>query len=181
MLKSWRSRPTTRLCLSRSNSSFCKLPMRLGSLWKKWSVQSCSASFKRIADRAPRHPRAALPEEMQGGRARKGAPWRQEERASCKPTAQAGRRAGLPPFCTDEEMTQALEMPPARSLCRALVTRRKCGAPSRSRCASTRTLKALVFPRLAKASKTAIFRILDDLGIKPHKIEYYCERRDMRI
>lgn len=34
------------------------------------------------------------------------------------------------------------------------------------------------FPRLTKAGKSTIWRILDDHDIKPHKIHYYLERRD---
>lgn len=34
------------------------------------------------------------------------------------------------------------------------------------------------FPRLIKAGKSTIWRILDDHDIKPHKIHYYLERRD---
>jgi transposase len=34
------------------------------------------------------------------------------------------------------------------------------------------------FPRLAKASKTTVWRILDEHEIKPHRIRYYLERRD---
>jgi transposase len=34
------------------------------------------------------------------------------------------------------------------------------------------------FPRLTKASKTTVWRILDEHEIKPHRIRYYLERRD---
>jgi transposase len=34
------------------------------------------------------------------------------------------------------------------------------------------------FPRLAKANKTTVWRILDEHDIKPHRIRYYLERRD---
>jgi len=34
------------------------------------------------------------------------------------------------------------------------------------------------FPRLAKATKTTIWRILNEHDIKPHRIRYYLERRD---
>jgi len=34
------------------------------------------------------------------------------------------------------------------------------------------------FPRLAKASKSTVWRILDEHEIKPHRIRYYLERRD---
>jgi len=34
------------------------------------------------------------------------------------------------------------------------------------------------FPRLAKAGKSTVWRILDDNDIKPHKIRYYLEKRD---
>jgi transposase len=34
------------------------------------------------------------------------------------------------------------------------------------------------FPRLTKASKTTVWRILDEHEIKPHRIPYYLERRD---
>ena len=34
------------------------------------------------------------------------------------------------------------------------------------------------FPRLAKAGKSTIWRILDENEIKPHKIRYYLEKRD---
>lgn len=34
------------------------------------------------------------------------------------------------------------------------------------------------FPRLAKANKTTVWRILDEHEIKPHRIRYYLERRD---
>jgi transposase len=34
------------------------------------------------------------------------------------------------------------------------------------------------FPRLAKAGKSTVWRILDDSDIKPHKIRYYLEKRD---
>ena len=37
------------------------------------------------------------------------------------------------------------------------------------------------YPLLAKVSKAAIFRILDDLDIKPRKIGHCCGRRDTRI
>ena len=36
-------------------------------------------------------------------------------------------------------------------------------------------------PRLAGISQTSIFEILKKSDIKPFKIEYYCEKRDMRI
>jgi transposase len=34
------------------------------------------------------------------------------------------------------------------------------------------------FPRLANAGKSTVWRILDDIDIKPHKIRYYLEKRD---
>jgi len=34
------------------------------------------------------------------------------------------------------------------------------------------------FPRLAKAGKSTVWRILDENQLKPHKIRYYLERRD---
>ena len=34
------------------------------------------------------------------------------------------------------------------------------------------------FPRLSKAGKSTVWRILDDSDIKPHKIRYYLEKRD---
>jgi transposase len=34
------------------------------------------------------------------------------------------------------------------------------------------------FPRMAKANKTTVWRILDEHDIKPHRIRYYLERRD---
>jgi transposase len=34
------------------------------------------------------------------------------------------------------------------------------------------------FPRLAKAGKSTVWRILDEHDIKPHKIRYYLEKRD---
>jgi len=34
------------------------------------------------------------------------------------------------------------------------------------------------FPRLAKAGKSTVWRILDECDIKPHKIRYYLEKRD---
>ena len=34
------------------------------------------------------------------------------------------------------------------------------------------------FPRLSKAGKSTVWRILDDNDIKPHKIGYYLEKRD---
>jgi transposase len=34
------------------------------------------------------------------------------------------------------------------------------------------------FPRLAKAGKSTVWRILDDHDVKPHKIRYYLEKRD---
>jgi transposase len=34
------------------------------------------------------------------------------------------------------------------------------------------------FPRLANAGKSTVWRILDDVDIKPHKIRYYLEKRD---
>lgn len=34
------------------------------------------------------------------------------------------------------------------------------------------------FPRLARANKTTVWRILDEHKIKPHRIRYYLERRD---
>jgi hypothetical protein len=34
------------------------------------------------------------------------------------------------------------------------------------------------FPRLAKAGKSTVWRILDENAIKPHKIRYCLERRD---
>ena len=34
------------------------------------------------------------------------------------------------------------------------------------------------FPRMAKANKTPVWRILDEHEIKPHRIRYYLERRD---
>ncbi|MDO9557472.1 MAG: IS630 family transposase [Coriobacteriia bacterium] len=34
------------------------------------------------------------------------------------------------------------------------------------------------FPRLARAGKTTVWRILDDNDIKPHRIRYYLEKRD---
>jgi transposase len=34
------------------------------------------------------------------------------------------------------------------------------------------------FPRMAKANKTTVWRILDEHEIKPHRIRYYLERRD---
>jgi len=38
--------------------------------------------------------------------------------------------------------------------------------------------EAAGFPRLAKANKTTVWRILDEHEIKPHRIRYYLERRD---
>lgn len=38
--------------------------------------------------------------------------------------------------------------------------------------------EATGFPRLAKAGKSTVWRILDDNDIKPHKIRYYLEKRD---
>lgn len=38
--------------------------------------------------------------------------------------------------------------------------------------------EAAGFPRLAKAGKSTVWRILDDNDIKPHKIRYYLEKRD---
>jgi transposase len=38
--------------------------------------------------------------------------------------------------------------------------------------------EAAGFGRLAKASKSTVWRILDDNDIKPHKIRYYLEKRD---
>ena len=37
------------------------------------------------------------------------------------------------------------------------------------------------FPRLEKASKTAVWRILDEHDTKPHRIRYYLERRDLEF
>ena len=34
------------------------------------------------------------------------------------------------------------------------------------------------FPRLSKAGKSTVWRILDDNDIKPHKVRYYLEKRD---
>ncbi|NJA05001.1 hypothetical protein HC024_04510 [Methylococcaceae bacterium WWC4] len=34
------------------------------------------------------------------------------------------------------------------------------------------------FPRLARAGKSTVWRILDENPLKPHKIRYYLERRD---
>jgi hypothetical protein len=34
------------------------------------------------------------------------------------------------------------------------------------------------YPRLTKAIKTAVWRILDEHDLKPHKIKYYLEKRD---
>lgn len=34
------------------------------------------------------------------------------------------------------------------------------------------------FPRLANATKTTVWRILDEHDLKPHKIKYYFEKRD---
>jgi transposase len=38
--------------------------------------------------------------------------------------------------------------------------------------------EAAGFPRLAHAGKSTVWRILDEVDIKPHKIRYYLERRD---
>jgi len=38
--------------------------------------------------------------------------------------------------------------------------------------------EAAGFPRLAHAGKSTVWRILDEVDIKPHKIAYYLERRD---
>lgn len=38
--------------------------------------------------------------------------------------------------------------------------------------------EAAGFPRLANAGKSTVWRILDDIDIKPHKIRYYLEKRD---
>jgi transposase len=38
--------------------------------------------------------------------------------------------------------------------------------------------QAAGFPRLAKAGKSTVWRILDECDIKPHKIRYYLEKRD---
>jgi transposase len=38
--------------------------------------------------------------------------------------------------------------------------------------------EAAGFPRLSKAGKSTVWRILDDNEIKPHKIRYYLEKRD---
>ena len=38
--------------------------------------------------------------------------------------------------------------------------------------------EAAGFPRLARAGKTTVWRILDSNDIKPHKIRYYLEKRD---
>jgi transposase len=38
--------------------------------------------------------------------------------------------------------------------------------------------QAAGFPRLAKAGKSTVWRILDDHDVKPHKIRYYLEKRD---
>jgi len=38
--------------------------------------------------------------------------------------------------------------------------------------------EAAGFPRLARAGKTTVWRILDDSDIKPHRIRYYLEKRD---
>lgn len=39
--------------------------------------------------------------------------------------------------------------------------------------------EAAGFPRLAQAGKTTIWRILDENQLKPHKITYYLEKRDL--
>jgi transposase len=38
--------------------------------------------------------------------------------------------------------------------------------------------EAAGFPRLAQAGKSTVWRILDEVDIKPHRIAYYLERRD---
>ncbi len=37
------------------------------------------------------------------------------------------------------------------------------------------------FPRLAKAGKTTVWRILDNHELKPHRVRYYLERRDAQF
>ena len=37
------------------------------------------------------------------------------------------------------------------------------------------------FPRLAKAGKTTVWRILDSHDLKPHRVRYYLERRDAQF
>jgi len=48
----------------------------------------------------------------------------------------------------------------------------------RPRAVCRRSRRAAGFPRLAHAGKSTVWRILDEVDIKPHKIAYYLERRD---